>query len=309
MRKTDLDSLLFRLCNSNFDDNNDEKKTKSPHFITNPAIFSVEINAHSLVYLVSLVCEKQLPYEALDISFFNSQTCESTFRTARAMSSNCSAGVNFTVQQFITHVNKLSMLQHIKGNTDSNGLRFPQHHKLSKTSTNKPILSKKIEVSKELIEQTVLDAYVHVYELFRLLNLEGLSQNTLAMAIEQLSNKTSQRLTKSKLLDIDDQSDTSTDTESEPSDDTDLMDIDDYDDEQLGDDETGSDIPILENANQAIFRGCRLVDRIDQSLTKSYFKVIVNEQRKFIHKQTACWMFQSEKSSLSADRLSRVKSD
>ncbi|CAF4387363.1 unnamed protein product, partial [Rotaria magnacalcarata] len=62
------------------------KNNKSRYFITQPAYLSVEINAHSLLYLILLVKQKQLPPQALNIPIFNSQACESIFRNTRTLS-------------------------------------------------------------------------------------------------------------------------------------------------------------------------------------------------------------------------------
>ena len=76
--------------------------------------------------------EGKLPEEVLCVDRFHSQTCEAIFRSARALSSNSSSGVNFTVLQFLNLIEKLSLLQKIKNQheqTTSPILRFPTHHK------------------------------------------------------------------------------------------------------------------------------------------------------------------------------------
>ncbi|CAF4113537.1 unnamed protein product, partial [Rotaria magnacalcarata] len=70
-------------------------------FITTPAHFSVELNAHSLLGICLLVAQKQLPESALSISNYHSQSCESTFRLTRSMSGAFSSIVNFTIEQFL----------------------------------------------------------------------------------------------------------------------------------------------------------------------------------------------------------------
>lgn len=136
MDRQTLDLFVAQHPNSNVVSTKRKNKTKRHVFITYQSHFSVEINAHSLVYLAALFAEGQISSESLTIYLQNSQTCESTFRSARSISSACSGGVNFTVSQFLSRIKKLSMLQHIKSNADENKLRFPQHHKLSTTSRN-----------------------------------------------------------------------------------------------------------------------------------------------------------------------------
>ncbi|CAF2149734.1 unnamed protein product [Rotaria magnacalcarata] len=129
MDKNDLDLMLAHVSHFDINDIKEQCRSKSQYFITYQSHFCVEINAHCLVYLAMLVCEGQLPIEALNIWVQNSQTCESTFRSARAISSVSSAGVNFTVLQFLNRINKLAVLQNIKNNTNQNHLHFPQHQK------------------------------------------------------------------------------------------------------------------------------------------------------------------------------------
>ena len=54
-------------------------KDRKNLFITLPAHFSIEMNAHSLLSIALLVCQKDLPESVLSISNYHSQSCESTF--------------------------------------------------------------------------------------------------------------------------------------------------------------------------------------------------------------------------------------
>jgi hypothetical protein len=114
----------------------EKKKTKQNFTITNPSLLSIEINAHSLTYLVLLAIDGQLPFEALSIEILSSQSCESAFRSARAMSGVSSNIVNFTVLDFLRRADKISALQSIKTEHEySSGLRFPKHHKHGKATS------------------------------------------------------------------------------------------------------------------------------------------------------------------------------
>ncbi|CAF4861740.1 unnamed protein product [Rotaria socialis] len=55
-------------------------------------------------------------------------------------------------------------------------------------------------------------------------------------------------------------------------------------------DEDISDSECLSNVNNSTFRGMRIYDSIKPSVAQSYFKVTVNGQNKYLHKQTACWL-------------------
>ena len=50
----------------------------------------------------------------------------------------------------------------------------------------------------------------------------------------------------------------------------------------------------------------RIRNSIDNNLTDSYFRVLINNTEKYIHKQTACWMLTENNIRLSSDRLPRV---
>jgi hypothetical protein len=67
-------------------------------FITVPAHFSIEINAHSLLGICLLVRQHKLPESALHRSNYHSQSCETTFRLTRSMSGAFSSIVNFTIE-------------------------------------------------------------------------------------------------------------------------------------------------------------------------------------------------------------------
>ena len=102
-------------------------------FITTPAHFSVELNAHSLLGICLLVAQRKLPESALSISNYHSQSCESTFRLTRSMSGSFSSIVNFTIEQFLKRAGKLSVLTEIQNLSEMGKLKcsleFPKHHK------------------------------------------------------------------------------------------------------------------------------------------------------------------------------------
>lgn len=120
MGKKRLDKLAIELT-KNFDERPQlPAKEIQQYFLTLQAVYSIELNAHCLVYLVLLVLEGKLPEETLSIERFNSQSAEAIFRTARSFSSSCSSGVNFTVLQFLNNIDKLSLFQKIKSRQEQN---------------------------------------------------------------------------------------------------------------------------------------------------------------------------------------------
>lgn len=282
-------------------------QAKRQYFITYQSYFCVEINAHSLVYLASLVCEGKLPFEALNISLQNSQTCEGMFRSARAISSTSSAGVNFTILQFLQRVNKLTALQTIKNHSSANHLRFPQHHKLPRVNQFVPTHQYNNHLSKKSIENAVLKAYKYASDLFSELNLNRLPRKREPMTIDVMSRNVLALLDgfwSSDLGIINSQTETNeTDSESEIFDEEQSNDTN-YADEEF---EYNDSLDVSDDVNASSYQGIRLFDNVKQELTNSYFKVNINNENKYLHKQTACWILEKDKASLSSNRLYPVQ--
>ena len=104
-------------------------------------------------------------------------TSEGTFRSARSIYSLSSAGVNFTVSQFLNRINKLAVLQSIKSNVNDNKLHVPHHHKLSTTLQNTSNSLNMNNLSKSSVENSVLHAYSYVTDVFTPLKIKQFSNN------------------------------------------------------------------------------------------------------------------------------------
>ena len=322
-------------------------KDKDKYFITMPAYWSVEINAHNLLYLILLVQQQQLPVHALNIFLFNSQACESIFRNARALSGCYSTRINFTIDDFIRRAEKLAVLQHIKcieqSNNHENHLIFPVHHKHKKEGLLPP--QNIMNVDDLDVEEIISKAYKHAQRYIDILKMAPLLKQQHAYEMNDLSNivekhlkKTSKMKDRSKLKsdygsgmdeitlpEIDDDEDDENGSGADGSgsdgdgddgsggDDDDGSGGDD-DDASGGDDDDGSggdgDEDDDENnritTEKTAFEGIRIKTSIDTNLRDSYFRVIINDSVKYIHKQTACWMLTEKQNRLSSDRLSRV---
>ena len=300
MEKKDLDLILSRFSDFNITSKKQKIKAKRQYFITYQSYISVEINAHSLVHLAVLVSEGQLPPEALNPCLQNSQTCESTFRSARSISSMSSVGVNFTVSQFLARISKLSILQHIKSNTSQNNLRFPRHHKLSATTRNPSTSSNTIIPSKNHVENSILNAYKYVTNLFIPLKIKQLLRKGLMIPIEELSRTISRQLEMSWTVSIDDSDNKYSDSESDDEANDNVINefIVDYDDNEGI--ELNDDLHSIHNVSISANRRMRLVDNVNEELSDAYFQVIINNETKYLHKQAACWLLEHDKSSVSA---------
>ena len=49
---------------------------------------------------------------------------------------------------------------------------------------------------------------------------------------------------------------------------------------------------VSDDVNSSAYQGMRLFDNIKQQLADSYFKVNVNNENKYPHKQAACWILE-----------------
>ena len=85
-------------------------KIKEKSFITRPAFWCIEINAHTLLYIVLLVIDGKPPIEALNTYLFTSQPCENMFCIARSLSGPYSSVKNFSVKSFLQRCEKISII-------------------------------------------------------------------------------------------------------------------------------------------------------------------------------------------------------
>ncbi|CAF4248228.1 unnamed protein product, partial [Adineta steineri] len=274
-------------------------KTKSQNktnkfFITKPAYISVELNAHNLLYLVLLVKQQHLPKQALiNIHLFNSQGCESLFRDARSLSSTFSTTVNFTVKNFIRRSQKLSILNQMKYNQNEKDLSFPIHHKQKREHSL--VSSHQLDEIDTLdIEQIIAHAYdqaIHIVKHSKM--LDALNQH----GINSLDSLIPADIVEEFGLDEEnDDNNVIDDTQVELDDGTVF-------DPQSDD---SSDEEDLLNSTKSDFNGIRIVDDINPALRQSYFKIKINDNIKYLHKQSACWLLTNNITKLSSDRLSRV---
>ena len=133
------------------------------NFITFPAFYSIELNAHALTFILLLVLNKKLPVESLKIFLFSSQPCENMFRCARALTGPLSSMTNFTVQEFLSKNRKISILNEIKTlegcSLDSDAIKFPVHHKHNQNHASSSVLTNLDEITMDKIEEHIYEAY------------------------------------------------------------------------------------------------------------------------------------------------------
>ncbi|CAF3497559.1 unnamed protein product [Rotaria socialis] len=300
---------------------------KKNFFITIPALFSLELNAHSLTYLTVLLAEQKITKEALNISLFNSQICESTFRAARSMSGPFSSVVNFSVYEFLQRVEKLAVLQNIKCSSEykKNNIIFPTHHKQSKQNfLTHSTSTVAITITEKLIEEKVFSAYIKASQILSGCEFSILNPNDNMISFEEVNRLAFKRLSRSKCTTSKRKAVQLNNDEDENEDDDDEEEDEDEDNKQYKSkkqsnekdivnesDESSSiddfDLDILPNVSSSTIRGMRIFDSIDHSQSDSFLPVEVNGRVKYMHKQTANWYFSKTKPILSSDRLKRVQ--
>ena len=299
------------------------QRDKEKSFISKASWYSIEINIHCLTSIILLVTQGHLPAYALNIHLFSSQSCESTFRNARALTGTFSSITNFTVQQFMKKTEKLSLLNNIKASEEANdscySLSFPIHHKNKHDDASAPLPSQSTDLMSVMdVEKVIFKAYEFAKKIVSRLPMSRILEQYNLNHINRLSSFVSKHLSKtSKTIDrstLDETVCNDVDSHSDSSDDdlptSDDILVDDADAEQEFDSDStenaGDNVPKM-TSNKNKFDGMRIYDDVEPSSVHQYFHININHKKKYIHKQTAAHMLTSNKHHLSFDRLARVQ--
>ncbi|CAF1568961.1 unnamed protein product [Rotaria magnacalcarata] len=86
-----------------------------------------------------------------------------------------------------------------------------------------------------------------------------------------------------------------------------LTELENKSDENSSEDDDKEDLPSISASGKYRFDGMRVINSVYPALSDSYFSVDIDGEKKYIHKQTACWLLTDSKDNLSADRLKRVQ--
>ena len=260
--------------------------------------------------------QKHLPRQALiNVHLFNSQPCESIFRDARSLSGTFSTRINFTVKSFIRRSQKISILNQMKHNQSENGLSFPVHHKHKRES----ILSSSYqldEIDSLDVEQLISNAYDQAKRIVKHSKmLDTLSQCNIN-SLNDLSTYVFNTLQKnSRMTNYSLPAANNIDDEFRLDEENDDNDAENYTQDRsideslsnLQNNPVSDDEEDILNSTRSDFNGIRVVDNINPDFRQSYFKVKINENIKYLHKQSACWLLSNNVTKLSSDRLSRVR--
>ncbi|CAF1222966.1 unnamed protein product [Rotaria sp. Silwood1] len=273
-----------------------------------------------------LVKQKQLPPHVLCIHAFSSQACESIFRNTRALSGIYSTIVNFTVYDFLRRAQRLSLLNDIKckqSNDESvNNLTFPVHHK-HQNDRQSSCTESQNEIDQIDIEQIITKAYHEAIDMLDGLEILNVLKNKRVLDLKLLSEYVFKQLnSNSKMYDYSSQRSNMDDGEFEIDDDddddddnetTDDLNMDDDNNDSFSSNADYTDEDEQEDTDNSInttkneFAGIKICSKVESDTEHCYFKVTINDDTKYLRKQTACWLLTEEKSKLSNDRLLRVQ--
>ncbi|CAF4814541.1 unnamed protein product [Rotaria socialis] len=250
--------------------------------------------------MVLLVKQHSLPKQALiNIHLFNSQGCESLFRDTRSLSGSFSTIVNFTINNFIKLSQKLAILNQFKYDQSEHNFSFPKYHK-HKHDDRLVLPDQLNEIDRLDIEQIINNAYdqathivqhskmLDVLKRYDLIKLQSLSE----FVFDNLSKTSKMRNFSSQItnyyvdeFDLDDKNDDDNvlNDEQNQLDDEALLDFE-------NDDNVVDEKDVL-TSTKSEFNGIRIFDNIDPNLKQSYFKIKLNDKIKYLHKQSACWLF------------------
>ncbi|CAF1546191.1 unnamed protein product [Adineta ricciae] len=210
---------------------------------------------------------------------------------------------------------KLSILNEVKYNQVETDLSFPVHHKHQRQDSLS--LSHQLNEIESLdVEQLISKAYDEAIRMVKHSRmLDTLNQcnihnlNDLSEYVFHTLNKNSRMINYSlpAANTIDDEF--GLDEENDDNDNgnysQNLLDVETVSTSQ-NDDESDDEEDTF-NSTKSEFDGIRVVDNIKPDFRQSYFKIKINDNIKYLHKQSACWLLSNNTTTLSTDRLSRVR--
>ncbi|CAF2961994.1 unnamed protein product [Rotaria sp. Silwood2] len=260
------------------------RQEKDNRFITRAAWLSIEINIHCLTSIIILVLQGLLPSSTLNTHLFSSQPCETTFRSARALS---------------------------EGNNVECPLKFPIHHKNQReerTASTINLSSSSTTIND--IEKIIIKAYHEAEKIMNTLELlQILKENDLddikklnSFVFQQLHLKSSIDYCYFNEVDLQDSAD---DSNNNIQNDTENFETN-VEVEGLDSDDDNPDSYHFTTSKET-FQGMKIFDEIDPTKKNNYFHIMINNKPKYLHKQTAARLLTTSKNCLSSDRLSRVQ--
>ena len=225
--------------------------------------------------------------------------------------------INFTVHDFLQRAQKLSLLNDIKHkhlhNDSTDNLVFPVHYK-HRSNRQSSYTPSSIEIDQIDIEEVITDAYNEATQMLDDLEILNVLKVKHVLGVKPLSEYVFEQLNStSKMNDYSFDLNNMDDDEFEIADDDDDDKLegndtnrDDNDGCSSDDENEENDIQDSINTTKKDFAGMKVFRSVESDIEHSYFKVKVNDDTRYVHKQSACWILTDDKNKLSNDRLLRV---
>ncbi|CAF4531642.1 unnamed protein product, partial [Rotaria socialis] len=219
-------------------------ENKKDSFITSPAHFSIELNAHSLLAICLLVHRHHMPNSALLISNYNSQPCEATFRLTRSMLGAFSSVLNFTTNQFLKRADKISILTKLENKSESDqsdcSLTFLKHHKRRRKAISLNNLTSSIDINLltyNQIKTTIHQAFDDAYKTLSKVDINAALENKKITTINKVN------------------------------------------DENSSEDDEEEDLSSISASGKYRFDGMRVINSVSPALSDSYFSVDIDGKK------------------------------
>ncbi|CAF4334683.1 unnamed protein product, partial [Rotaria magnacalcarata] len=188
-----------------------------------------------------------------------------------------------------------------------NNFVFPVHHKHRKDRQSSFTQSQS-DIDQIDIEQIITDAYHKTVDMLDRLEMLNLLKEKRALGLNLVSeNVLKQPNSNSKMYDYSSQLSNIDDEEFELADDDDDERADDLNMDNGNNDSTSSnddhtdddeqdDTRNLINTTKDDYVGIKIFNTVQTHIEHSYLKVKINDDMKYMHKQTACWLLTGKKS-------------
>lgn len=264
--------------------------------------------------MIILVSQGRLPPYALNSYLFSSQPCEATFRSARSLTGIFSSMTGFSIHQFLSKTDKISILNQIKSTEESSdkkySLKFPVHHKNRRNESTASAISQDISlITHDEIEKIIIKAYHQAVFIMNNLKTTELLERNKLNDLNKISFCVFRKLDERSTVDYtainshDGYDSLDDDEEDDASNELNEIDYDDLS-EDSGEDDQGENH--LKTSKQT-FEGMRVYEKVNPTKISSYFEIFINNKRHYMHKQTAARLLTTNKNRLSSDRLVRVQ--
>ncbi|CAF1441504.1 unnamed protein product [Adineta ricciae] len=200
-----------------------------------------------------------------------------------------------------------------ESNNKEYSLKFPRHHKHRRDESDVSVYAQNVSaVTTEDIEKIIMKAYqkaesiMNNFELIKILKESNLDD------VYKLSSFISHELNKKSPVDhsvinnYDNDDYDSLDEDEEDNVTSKFHNVELVESDEHSSDENEEEVCNLETSKQT-FRGMKIYSNVKSTKINNYFKIQINNNDYYMHKQTAARLLTTNKNHLSSDRCFRVK--